>query len=159
MSDIEPAIPATLTTPAGRDERPMMVDARDDPPVASNPVPEEATPERNYEAEAARHTGPKTIFLGGVHYSCANQIPALLLADLVDKQAGLKEATEEEGPQGDKLRAAIEILDFFVLDGDLDRIKARLRDKENPIGFPEIMPEVSRLLPIYMGSSMGKPSG
>ena len=113
--------------------------------------------EQQQSMAAAIDTGPKSIELGGTRYPCCQQIPALNLADFLDRGATLKAGTESDSP-GEKIRTAISILDYFVLDEHLPEIKARMTDKSDPIGFPETMEEINRLMPGYTGSSLGKAS-
>lgn len=155
----------------GRDGRTMMADTRAaEDLVATRPsIPmSDQTPVGSVQAEIERQQafaaemqrGPKVARLGGIEYPCAEEIPALLFAELMDRQAALTgTANDDSAPRGDRIRAAVAILDYFVLDDSLEEIRARCSSKTDPIGFPEIMAEIGRLLPVYSGAELGKASG
>lgn len=167
MSDQSPQAPIH-TSPSRRTDG-LLVDTRglsDEPPPTVDTTPPEPDEKVSFDdVESMARTELRDVNLGGVTYRGAAQIPARMLPELIKQQADLANKATAEGDETDpeeaaeRIESAIGILDFFVLDEDLVKINERTLDKSNPIGLPEIISEIGRLLPGYIGKNTGKASG
>jgi len=161
MSDDETTEPAAATIDGGREARPMLADQRailDPQPARMTATPNTMEAVQQAEANqselAEQMEQRKEIVLGGVVYPAISAIPALVLKDIMSMQAAAK---------GDDQSAALEMaflfLDSVVEDEFLPTLHQALRSKSNPVPFMDVIEEVGRKLPLFLGHDLGKASG